>query len=182
MRAACVAEEKQSTPASMAIKSLTVCDKFDVDPVDFVIDAFGKGHAVAQEIALATAKQKRPWRVTPINTGDQCEDEQDRLMFVNIRAMLFYRMMLWARAGGEFVDSPRLKEELLSIRFRRTANGRIQIMDKVTMKKLGFASPNKADALSMTFYRRDSIEKRSILGDKQEEQKKQDFDPGVTTE
>ncbi len=178
MRAACVAEEKTSTPSSMAVRSLTVCDKYGVDPIDFIIDAFGKGHQVSQEIALATAKQKRPWRVTPINTGDQCEDPTDKLLFVNIRAMLYYRLMLWARAGGEFMDSPGLLDELKSIRFKRTTNGRIQIMDKVSMKKLGFKSPNKADALSMTFYRPDNLEKRSFLGEQQTHD--DDFDPNQT--
>lgn len=175
MRAAVVAEEKTSTPASMAIRSLTVCDKYGIDPIDFVIDAFGKGHPVAQEIALATAKQQRPWRVSPINTGDQCEDEDDRLMYVNIRAMIFYKMMLWCRAGGELMESAGLREELLSIRFKRTGQGRIQIMDKVTMKKLGFKSPNKADALSMTFLRKDGG-KRSVLGDPARDAS-DDFDP-----
>lgn len=155
VRAAIVAEEKTSTPASMSQVSLTVIDKYGVDPQDFVIDAFGKGHQVSQEIAIATAgdRERGPMRVMPINVGDPCEDEEDREQFVNIRAMIYYRMMLWARAGGEFMASDRLKEELMSIRFRRTANGRIQIMDKVSMKKLGFPSPNKADALSMTFLR-----------------------------
>lgn len=176
MRAAIVASEQISSAASMSVRSLTVCDKFDIDPVDFVIDAFGSGHAVAQEIALATAKQKRPWRVTPINVGDQCEDEDDKIQFINIRAMCYYRFMLWCRAGGEIMDSPRLKEELLSIRFKRTGNGRIQIMDKVQMKKLGFPSPNKADALSMLFLRRDTtFAKRSILGDQLSTAA--DFDP-----
>lgn len=183
MRAACVAEEKTSTPASMSVTSLTICDKFDIDPIDFIIDAFGKGHQVSQEIALATAKQQRPWRVTPINTGDQCEDNDDKLMFINVRAMCFYRMMLWCRAGGELMDSPRLKEELLSIRFKRTPNGRIQIMDKVTMKKLGFPSPNKADALSMTFYRREMpYEERSIFGDTRAQALAKDFNPHMSME
>jgi hypothetical protein len=175
MRAAIVAEEKVSTPASMAIKSLTIVDKFDIDPIDFVIDAFGKGQDVGMEIALATSKQKRPWRVTPINSGEQCEDEDDKERFVNIRAMMFYKLMLWCRAGGEIMDSQGLKDELLSIRFKRTGNGRIQIMDKVTMKKLGFKSPNKADALSMLHLRRRGGQ-RSILGDSRQ-QATDDFDP-----
>lgn len=182
MRAGIVASEEISTSSSMAIKSLTVCDKFEIDPSDFVIDAFGKGKDVGMEIALATAKQQRPWRVTPINTGEQCEDEIDREQYVNIRAMIFYKMMLWARAGGEFMDSPRLRDELLSIRFKRTGNGRIQIMDKVTMKKLGFPSPNKADALSMTFLKRDTMEARSIWGEKAHEAQRRDFNPHSTME
>lgn len=179
LRAGIVASEKTSTPQSLAAKSLTTCDAFGVHPSDFIVDAFGKGHPVAQEIALATANLgpgKEAWRVHPINTGEPCYDESDRLLFVNIRAMLFYRMLLWARAGGEFMDSPGLKDELLSIRFKRTPNGRIQIMDKVAMKKLGFKSPNKADALSMLFLRSDvllpTIEETERIA-----RQAQDFDP-----
>lgn len=166
MRAGIVAEEETSTPSSMALKSITICDRYGVDPIDFTIDNFGAGANVGQEIALATSKEKRPWRVNPINVGEPCDAPDDEL-YINLRAMLFYKLMLWCRAGGELMDSPRLKDQLLSIRFRRTTNGRIQIMDKVTMKKLGFPSPDKADALSMTFLRPDSIEPRSLLGDKQ---------------
>lgn len=165
---AIVASEAESTAAGMANKSVTICDKYQVDPIDFVIDALGKGHPVAQEVALITSQQKRPWRVYPVNTGDQCEDDAEKEMYLNLRAMGFYKMMLWARAGGEFMVVPgmeqKLREELLSIRFRRTLNGRIQIMDKVSMKKLGFKSPNMADALSMTFLRPDGL-KRSLWGD-----------------
>lgn len=183
MRAAIVAEEQVSTPASMAVKSLTVCDKYEVDPLDLVIDSFGKGSDVSMEIALATSKQKRPWRVTPVNIGEPCPDPTDRLLYVNIRAMIYYKFMLWCRKGNEIMDSTRLKEELMSIRFKRTLTGRIQIMDKVTMKKLGFPSPNKADALSMLFLRHDH-ERKSIFGDDpalaRERETADQFDPNQT--
>lgn len=182
LRAGIIGSEKTSTPQSLAAKSLTLCDAFGIEPYYFVVDAFGKGHPVGQEIALATATRRnargeaQPWRVIPINTGEPCEDEADKLLYVNTRAMLFYRMLLWARAGGEFMDSPGLKDELLSIRFKRTGNGRIQIMDKVTMKKLGFKSPNKADALSMTFLHRDGVIETMEEKDRME-RSKDDFDP-----
>lgn len=166
MRTAIVAEEDSSTDASMATKSITILDKYDVDPLDFTIDAFGKGANVSMEIALATSKQKRPWRVHPVNVGEPCDNEDDRTLFVNIRAMVYHRFMMWCRAGGELMESPRLKEELLSIRYKRTTNGRIQIMDKVSMKKLGFPSPDKADAISLTFVRPDTqVARRSLWGD-----------------
>lgn len=179
MRGAIVAEEDSSTPASMAIKSVTICTKYQVDPFDFTIDSFGKGSDVSMEIALATSREKQPWRVSPVNTGEPCPDKDDYLLYVNIRAMIFYKFMLWCRAGGELMETPRLKSQLLSIRFKRTTTGRIQIMDKVTMKKLGFPSPDEADALSMTFLRLDT-ERRSIFGDNPEwerEKETHDFDP-----
>lgn len=173
--ASIVAEEDTSSSSGMAQKSVTLCDKYDVDPSDFVIDAFGKGHDVSMEIALVTSQQKRPWRVYPVNTGEPCEDEHERLMYINKRAEGFYKMMKWCRAGGELMMTPRLKEQLMSIRFKRTANGRIQIMDKPSMKKLGFDSPDKADAISMTFLRPDGVP-RSVFGDVIERQRRKDFD------
>ncbi len=168
--AAILHTEKISSDKGMAAKSVTLCDKYRIDPIDFVIDAFGKGMNVAQEIALTTSQEKRPWRVTPANVGDPCEEDRDKEFYINKRAEGYYKAMLWTRAGGEFMELPtpegckRLKEELLSIRFKRTRTGRIQIMDKVQMKKLGFKSPNKADAISMLFLRPDGA-MRSLWGD-----------------
>lgn len=176
--------EKISNSKGMAALSVSLCDRYWVDPIDFVIDNFGVGANVAQEIALMTSQEKRPWRVTPINVGEACDDEYDKELYTNKRAEMFYKMMLWARSGGSFMELPtpeetlRFKRELLSIRFKRTLSGRIQIMDKVQMKKLGFNSPNLADAAAMTFLRPDGA-KRSIWGTATENSSPQ-FDPYAT--
>lgn len=178
MRIGIVAEEEKSTAPGMAVKSITICDKYQVDPIDFIIDAFGAGMNVAQEIALVTAQQKRPWRVTPINSGEQCEDEADRELYINKRAEAYYKLKLFFQRGGQVMEYPRLKDQLLSIRFRRTANGRIQIMDKVQSKKLGFPSPDLADAMSYCCLIKDGV-KRSLWGDVSiaDAQKAKDFNP-----
>ncbi|MBP9771423.1 MAG: hypothetical protein KBD16_00650 [Candidatus Pacebacteria bacterium] len=149
-RAAIVAEEQISSAKGMAVRTITLCDKFHVKPEDFIVDAFGSGHAVSQEIALATADQGKPWRVTPINSGEPSEEDTDRAQYINKRAEAYAKLLKWFRQGGEVMDSERLKDELLSIRFRRTQNGRIQIMSKLEMRRLGLPSPDKADALSYT--------------------------------
>ena len=95
-----VATENQSTAASMGIRSVTICDKYQIDPVDFIIDAFGSGMNVAQEIALITAQQKRPWRVTPINSGEQCEDDGDRELYLNKRAEAYWKLKIFMQQGG----------------------------------------------------------------------------------
>lgn len=159
-----VAEEQTSSPASMAVKSITIMDKYQIDPIDFIIDAFGAGANVSQEIALATSQQKRPFRVTPINSGEPCDDEADRELYLNKRAEAYHKLLLFFRKGGEVMEHPRLKDQLLSIRFRRTANGRIQIMDKVQSKKLGFPSPDYSDACSYCMLRPDGI-RTSLWGD-----------------
>lgn len=162
--------EKTSNAKEVAVKSITLCDKFYIDPIDFVIDNFGVGANVAQEMALSTSQEKRPWRVTPLNVGERCDDDVDAEQYINKRAEMFYKMMLWTHNGGALMELPtpeltkKFKEEILSIRFKRTGSGRIQIMDKVQMKKLGIQSPNMADAAAMTFLRPDGA-KRSIWGD-----------------
>lgn len=137
------------------------------------------------EMALMTSQEKRPWRISPVNVGEPCEDEDQREFYINKRAEAYYKMMLWVRAGGSFMELPtpeatmRLKFELLSIRFKRTLSGRIQMMSKVEMKKLGFNSPNMADAISMTFLRPDGA-KRSVWGIPQSELSNAQFDPNDT--
>lgn len=146
-----VAEEQISSAKGMAVRTMTLCEKYGVHPEDFIVDAFGAGHAVSQEIAISTSHQnKPPWRVIPINSGEPCENDDDRALYINKRAEGYYKLLKWFRQGGVVMDSERLKDELLSIRFRRTQNGRIQIMSKLEMKRLGFSSPDKADALSYT--------------------------------
>lgn len=155
LRLAIVASEKSSNSKGLALKGITLAEKYYVDASDWVVDAFGVGHDIGQEVALATSTKEPPWRLWPINSGEQCEDIYDKELYLNKRAEAFYKMRNWCRAGGELMDSPGFKQELLSIRMKRTASGKIQIMDKVTARKLGIPSPNKADAASYTFLRND---------------------------
>lgn len=169
-----VAEEQTSTSASMGVKSVTIMDKYQVDASDFIVDAFGAGMNVAQEIALITSQQKRPSRVTPINSGEPCDDEADRELYLNKRAEAYWKLKIFVLSGGEIMDNPRLKDQLLSIRFRRTANGRIQIQDKVQSKKQGFPSPDQADAMSYCCLVKDGV-RRTVWGDQSTPIQK--FDP-----
>jgi len=148
---AIVAEESKSTPAGIAVKSMTVCDRFKIHPSDFLIDSFGVGADVAMEIALASAQTKKAWRTYPVNVGEPCESDDDKLQFINKRAEMYFKLLKWCQTGGQLMRSERFEDELLSIRFKRTSSGRIQIMDKVQSKKLGFPSPNKADAAALCF-------------------------------
>ena len=173
LRAGIITTEDTSTAGGMATKSITICDKYGIDPIDFVIDAFGQGQNVGMEIALATSNARRQWRVYPVNTGEPCEDEAERTGYLNKRAEAYYKMFQWCKNGGDLMVSPGLKDELLSIRFRRTTNGKIQIMNKVDMRKLGYPSPDKADALSLTFLRRDGPARSSYAVPAS----KIDFDP-----
>ena len=82
--------------------------------------------------------------------GEKSKDE----LYLNVRAEAYYAIKSWFRKGGSLLDDEsgrKLKEELLTVKFKRNLQGKIQIMSKDEMRKQGIASPNKADAFMLTF-------------------------------
>lgn len=142
-------EEAKSTSKSIAEKTMTLMLEYGVKPCNVIVDAFGTGMDVGKEIALAS---KGAINVTTVNTGDKCELEKDKEVYLNKRAMCFYEAKKWLQTGGEIVENGNFKEELQGIRYKRNLAGLIQIMPKIDMKKrYGLKSPNDADAFSLTF-------------------------------
>ena len=143
-KAKVVAKEKVSNEKSIAQKTLTLMDKYAVRSENVTIDSFGIGANVSREIALAE-HYGNP-RVNGLNTGDKANDE----IYLNRRAELAYSLKEWIRKGGEFVAHEAWKE-LLTIRYRREISGKLKLMSKLDMKKMGFESPDTFDALCLTF-------------------------------
>jgi hypothetical protein len=73
--------------------------------------------------------------------------------FVNRRAEAFWDLREAMREGLVDLDptDEELASQLLAIRFHETSRGLIQIERKADMKKRGVDSPDRADALAMTF-------------------------------
>lgn len=152
MRAQVLHEEQSSTSASIGSKTVTLAESVDIPLEDFnniIIDAFGVGHSVSQEVAIIT---KGKGRVYPVNVGDVCDLEADRDVFANQRAEMYWKLRTWLKKGGTITKHPGLKQELLSIRYRRVGQ-KIHIESKLEMRKRGVKSPNYADALALTFLR-----------------------------
>jgi hypothetical protein len=144
-------EEAKSTAKSIAERTLTLMTEYNIRPRNCVVDAFGTGQDVGKEIAIAS---RGTVNVTTVNTGDKCELEKDKEVYLNKRAMCFYEAKKWLQSGGEIVENGNFKEELKGIRYKRNLAGLIQIMPKLEMKKkYGLKSPNDADAFSLTFLR-----------------------------
>lgn len=138
--------EQQKNSMEIARDVITLAEKYHTKEKNIIIDGFGPGRDVAKDIALANR-----WNIKTVNVGDQCDREADREQFVNKKAMMYWKLRLWLQAGGLIVENKVLVDELLSIRFRRNLKGKIEIMKKSDMRKLGLTSPDMADALAMTF-------------------------------
>lgn len=159
-KAKCLFIEKRSTPKTIAKGMIEPMLSLGIVGEDTWIDNFGVGANVAQEIALYDPNN--PIRVNGVNMGEEAEDKE---LYFDKRAETAWRMRTWIKAGGEIVDLDKWKEELLSLRYRRTPGkiSKIQLMPKLTMKKLGLnrgKSPNRVDGLMLTFYEEDDFNHR----------------------
>lgn len=71
--------------------------------------------------------------------------------YFNKRAECWWEMKVWVERGGALPRDARLKRELTTVQYY-LKNGKLKLEDKDQLKKrLGF-SPDRADALSLTFY------------------------------
>ena len=122
---------------------MTISTYYGVLPQNVIVDNFGIGANVSQEIALATVQ-----RVRAINVGDRADDS-DR--FTNKRSECYWRLREWLIKGGQLVKNVGWNQ-LFTIYYKRNLSGKIQIMSKEEMSKHGWSSPDNADALSLTFF------------------------------
>lgn len=122
---------------------------FDIEPSDISCDNFGVGAELSQEVALLSNGENY---INGINVGDQCEEILDKAAYQNERARLYDMILWWGKRGGKILYDEKLRNELKTI-FAKNEKGKLYIMPKKEMRRRGFKSPNRADALMLTFPR-----------------------------
>ena len=171
--AECIATLKTTNPRQIAERVLSFLDFYDLEPEDVVVDSFGVGADVGKEVALASDGKCRVY--TPLvgnrpadeekyngiffrRRDDELKPDGSRDLFLNLRALIYFRARKWLIEGGALVDESVEKSsfvrELLHIKYKRSIHGSvIQLMSKKETRKLRIPSPNKADAFALTFLR-----------------------------
>lgn len=166
--------EKQSTAKTVAQITMTLATKFRILPDNIIVDSFGSGADVAKEIAVATQGK---WNVRTVNVGDlsdeaidpnQLEPISKRDLYLNKRAEMYWAAKKWLEQGGMIVEDKKFKDQIMTVRFKRNIKGKIAMMPKHEMRKLGIQSPDIADAFAMTFLV-DPV--RPLTADERERQK-----------
>ena len=145
-------------------------DQFGLKGRDITIEGFGKGADAAKHVAVNTKGKLSIYVVLPGN-APKYEEEingehfnrlpgeyDDNLadLFLNIRAVMNWRMRNWLLAGGQIIDNNTensdFAEQISVNKIKRTLQGnKMQMMPKQEMNKLRIPSPNKSDALALTF-------------------------------
>lgn len=75
----------------------------------------------------------------------------DETTYANKRAEIWGLMKGWLRTEGAIDDDQQLSDDLTGPEAYINIRGKLQLESKDDMKKRGVASPNKADALALTF-------------------------------
>lgn len=71
--------------------------------------------------------------------------------YANKRAEMWSEMKDWIKTIGALPDDAQLRDDLAGPEAFMNRSGKLQLESKEDMKKRGLASPNKADALALTF-------------------------------
>lgn len=87
----------------------------------------------------------RDWRL--VNFGSA----PSKPGYVNKRAEMYADIIEWLENGGVLPNDDKLREDLVAVQTKPRPDGSILLMSKEDMKKEGLASPDRADALAITF-------------------------------
>ena len=115
-------------------------DEHKADAV-FIDMGYGTG------IASAGRTMHRNWQLVPF-----AEASADPGC-LNKRAEMWFLMKQWLKEGGAIPPDNALRDDLIGPETVARADGKIQLESKKDMKARGIPSPNRADALALSFAR-----------------------------
>lgn len=140
--------EKTSTAKDLARKVETWRDALQAKSDDIGVDAFGIGAEVVANIQTKVGETVHALLTDKPREGTEQE-------FHSYKAELAWKFRAWVLQGGIIISNRQSEwmKELEKIKYKRDLQGRIQLMDKVTFKKLYGFSPDRFDAALYTFFR-----------------------------
>lgn len=115
-------------------------DEYNADAVN-VDMGYGTG------IVSAGRTMGRSWLLVPFG------GESSKEGYANKRSEMWGDMKDWLKDGGVIEDDNVLRDDLIGPEAFINLKGKIQLESKDSMKKRGIPSPNRADALALTFAR-----------------------------
>jgi phage terminase large subunit len=88
-------------------------------------------------------------QIIGVDNGSKALSEHPK--FADRRAEMWWQMGDWLRTGGCIPDDGELVSEMTGPTYFFDPSGRVRVESKKDMKARGLASPDKADALALTF-------------------------------
>jgi phage terminase large subunit len=123
-----------------------------VDRLREKLEEIGNDHCTVREVNVAEATKKEYRGIINIRAEDGKSIEHKPPQPERHRDELWWCVREWLlNDDPSIVDDSGLLTELVSPCYKVTSSGKIKIEGKDEMKKRGLSSPNKADALGLTF-------------------------------
>lgn len=107
------------------------------------VDAIGIGASCCDAL-----KRVQGFPLLEVNVSAPAGDDQT---YTNLRAELWGRMRKWMDTA-QVPDDQDLETQLTSVKYGFDGKSRIQLQSKKDLKGEGYASPDKADSLSLSFF------------------------------
>lgn len=106
------------------------------------VDGVGTGSGVVDYL------KNTGYPVVDVNAGAKPSNE---VLFFNKRAEMWWRLKEWLEAGADIMDDPTLGEQLTGLEYEYTPKEQIKLEKKEHMRERGLDSPDRAEALALTF-------------------------------
>lgn len=148
---------KTADTMDVASKIADIAQTIDIIDQNIFIDTIGVGKGVYDRL------KEQHYNSTSVKFSEKPEDESQ---FLNLRAECYWRLKSWIRNGGS-LDPEDDWSDLLMMKYKVNPSGKLQIIGKDKIREVYGVSPDNADALAMTFARRNVL-----LSKKDREQKK----------
>ena len=157
---------KRCSTAELASSCAEYIEKYKPDGVFVEGDGVGGG--------VIDILREYGYRVIEVTAGGGAENKE---AYTNHRTELWRRIRDWL-PGASLPKDSGLADDLAAPRYDYSLKGQLKLEPKDRMKKRGYASPNNADALAMTFSR--SVARRDIatsrIGRKRRQATGMDYD------
>ena len=132
---------KRCSTSELASSCAEYIDKYKPDGVFVEGDGVGGG--------VIDILREYGYRIIEVTAGGGAENKET---YANHRTELWGRIRDWL-PGASIPDEKSLADDLAAPMYDYTLKGQLKLESKDKMKKRGYASPNNADALAMTFSR-----------------------------
>lgn len=106
------------------------------------VDEVGVGSGVVDYLKASG------YPVVGVNAGARATNDK---LYLNKRAEMWCRMKEWLEGGADIPDDPDLGEQLTALEYDYTPKEQIRLEKKDDLKARGLSSPDRADALALTF-------------------------------
>jgi hypothetical protein len=114
-------------------------------PVNIFVDVIGLGAGIADRL------REQGYPAVDVNVSKYADN---RTKYYNLRAELWTKLRNWLVEGqGSIPDDESLIAGASSIKYSFDSQGRIKIEKKEDIKRRGLPSPDRADALCLTYYK-----------------------------